>query len=330
MPEPARITLVLGAGGVAGHAFHAGVLRALAEEAGWDPRRADLVVGTSAGSVVGLGLRAGLSAPDIHARVVDEPLSAEGEALLAALPPPDDGPWWAAGASPWRFPAPASPRLVARLATRPWRARTGLVMAGLLPEGRLDVSRIAGDADALVASLACPVEGLWVTAVRLRDGRRVVLDASRGGPWTWGKAVAASCAIPGFFQPVVVDGERYVDGGAHSPTNADLVLDGATGDGARRTPDLVVVSSPMSSVRTARHPSLDAPVRAMYRLRLASEVARLRRRGVPVVVFQPTAEVLRAGGLNAMSPDVRVPVARASYEAAARRCRRDDLLRLAA
>ena len=57
-----RIGLVLGAGGAVGHAFHAGVLAALADETGWDAREAEVVVGTSAGSVVGALLRAGMSA----------------------------------------------------------------------------------------------------------------------------------------------------------------------------------------------------------------------------------------------------------------------------
>src|SRR5690349_11033193 len=85
-----RIALVLGAGGVAGGAFHAGVLAALAEATGWDPRAADLMVGTSAGSITGASLRAGLSAPDMLARAQDRPLSAEGRELtnrLGAVPP---------------------------------------------------------------------------------------------------------------------------------------------------------------------------------------------------------------------------------------------------
>ena len=40
----ARIGLVLGAGGVVGHAFHTGVLAALQEETGWDARGAELIV----------------------------------------------------------------------------------------------------------------------------------------------------------------------------------------------------------------------------------------------------------------------------------------------
>lgn len=319
-----RVGLVLGAGGVAGHAFHVGVLRALQEATGWDPRRAEIVVGTSAGSVIGLGLRAGLAAPDLFARTVGEPLSAEADRLLAPLPPPSEEAWWARTLRP-RIPVPAAPVLLARLLATPWRIRPGVALAAMAPEGRLDISRISEDADALLASAGGSVGGLWVVAVRLGDGRRVVFGRPGGRVpegWTWGQAVAASCAIPGFFSPVVINGTRLVDGGAHSPTNVDLLV--------REALDLVIVSSPMSSVRTAGRRSLDVPVRAAYRLRLAAEVARLRRAGVSVVVFQPTAPVLSAAGLNAMNPALRVPVARASYGAARLRCARDDFLHQAA
>ncbi len=67
--QPARIGLVLGAGGVTGGAFHAGVLSALQAGLGWDPRKATIIVGTSAGSIAAASLRAGLSAADLLARV---------------------------------------------------------------------------------------------------------------------------------------------------------------------------------------------------------------------------------------------------------------------
>jgi predicted acylesterase/phospholipase RssA len=51
------IGLVLGAGGMSGQAYHAGALAALAHDTGWDPRTADVVVGTSAGAVTGALLR---------------------------------------------------------------------------------------------------------------------------------------------------------------------------------------------------------------------------------------------------------------------------------
>jgi NTE family protein len=120
------ITLVLGAGGPLGQAFHAGVLRALAEH--WDARRAQLIVGTSAGSQVGALLRAGLSAHDLYARVTGEPISEEGDRIVRFF------------VRPWRAPSPPSPAprrwpgsaaYLLSLLRRPWRARPGRLAAAL-------------------------------------------------------------------------------------------------------------------------------------------------------------------------------------------------------
>src|SRR3954452_24795840 len=54
-----KVGLVLGAGGVTGGSWLTGALYALVEETGWDPGSADIVVGTSAGSVVGTIIAAG-------------------------------------------------------------------------------------------------------------------------------------------------------------------------------------------------------------------------------------------------------------------------------
>ena len=68
-PVP-RVGLVLGAGGIVGQAYHAGVLAALEVDLGWDARSADVIVGTSAGSVMGTALRMGLAATDLAAWAV--------------------------------------------------------------------------------------------------------------------------------------------------------------------------------------------------------------------------------------------------------------------
>ena len=72
------IAIVLGAGGVVGHAFHVGVLSALVDEFGWDARRARLIIGTSAGSVVGASLRAGLGPADMRRRLAGQRPTPEG------------------------------------------------------------------------------------------------------------------------------------------------------------------------------------------------------------------------------------------------------------
>ena len=71
-PRMSAIALVLGAGGVVGAAFHAGVIAALDEHTGWDARTAALVVGTSAGSGIGATVRAGSGAGRVpRARATD-------------------------------------------------------------------------------------------------------------------------------------------------------------------------------------------------------------------------------------------------------------------
>src|SRR4051794_18159439 len=56
-----RRGLVLGAGGVLGAAWSIGALTAVQELEGFDPRDAEVIIGTSAGSVIGSALGAGIS-----------------------------------------------------------------------------------------------------------------------------------------------------------------------------------------------------------------------------------------------------------------------------
>ena len=83
--EKPRIGLVLGAGGVVGQAYHSGVLAALEHDYGWDPRTADVIVGTSAGSITGMLLRSGVPASELAAWTVKAPLTSEGAAAQPAV-----------------------------------------------------------------------------------------------------------------------------------------------------------------------------------------------------------------------------------------------------
>ncbi len=229
-----RIGLVLGAGGVIGHAYHAGVLDGLSDATGWDPRDAEVIVGTSAGSVVGALLRAGFSARDLAARSTGDPVSPEG-AELAARAGMGDGPArFPTGPMRRRgLPRMASPSLLMRAALRPfWMNRPGVMLAGALPAGAVPTELVAAAFRPLFGS-DWPERNLWLTAVRLRDGNRVVFGRPGAPPAPVADAVAASCAIPSFFEPVTIGGVAFVDGGAHSPTNADSVTGVASSPNAR-------------------------------------------------------------------------------------------------
>jgi NTE family protein len=113
-----------------------------------------------------------------------------------------------------------------------------------------------------------------------------------------GQAVAASCAIPGYFTPVDIGGTEYFDGGVHSPTSADVLR--------REHLDLVVVVSPMSG--HGRDASLGGALRSVAHRRLAREAARLRASGTRVLSFEPTPEARAAMGPNPMAEDRSVEV----------------------
>jgi len=299
-----RIGLVLGSGGLAGTAFHAGVVAALADDLGWDARTADVIVGTSAGATTAALLRAGFPPTDFVARMTGQRLSAEGETLLAGMPPalsvgrPEPG-----DDRGGRRRRPASPGMLVHAVRRPWSVRPGSVASGLLPSGRMSTAEVASGFAGLFTDW--PSEHLWIPAVRLSDGARVVFGRdAQGQRVSVSEAVAASCAIPAYYQPVMIDAERYVDGGVHSLCNADLVGDIGL--------DAIVVSAPMStSDRVAL--SLDHGWRTAARAQLAVEVRRVVRAGTAVLVVHPTqAErtVMRGASLDARR---RPAVARAAY-----------------
>ncbi len=311
-----RIGLVLGAGGAVGHAFHSGVLAALSETTGWDPRAAEVIVGTSAGSVVGALLRAGLSGPNLAARSMDMPLSAEGRRLASIAesargdqPPIPSRP---PAATRRAVPAMSAPGAFVRAALQPWNARPAALAAAALPAGRVPTELIATGLRPLFDRW--PEQSLWINAVALESGRRVTFGRDLRIHTDVATAVAASCAIPGFFAPVAIEGVRYVDGGVHSPTNADLV--------AGLELDLVVVSSPMSMARNGVRLAPDQLARRLSLMALAREVRRIRRAGTPVLAFQPTGTVLDVMGWNAMDASRRADVTRRAYTSAARRLER--------
>ncbi|HKA12045.1 MAG TPA: patatin-like phospholipase family protein [Candidatus Dormibacteraeota bacterium] len=284
-----RVGLVLGAGGAVGHAFHAGVLAALEHEMTWKPDSAEVIVGTSAGSVVAALIRAGCTASDLANASLGEPLSPAGRALLEKIGPPTEMPFpGVRQVDVWRGPA------AAHLLRRPWRIRPGTLGAALLPPGNVPSDAVAAGVRNLYGN-AWPVKPTWICAVRLDDGRLVVFGRAGSPPASIGDAVAASCAIPAYFTPVVIGGQRHVDGGVHSVTNADQLADVNL--------DLVVVSCPMGSTPGTATLSADLPLRAAVQMRLAREAATVRRAGIELVSFLPTAADRTAMGANPM--DIR-------------------------
>jgi NTE family protein len=217
--------------------------------------------------------------------------------------------------------APSAPRRFLHAALQPWNARLGTLAAAALPEGRVPTDRVIEGLRRIYPDQAWPAAALWICAVRLHDGRRVVFGRDPGSTAEASvpDAVAASCAIPAFFIPVRIGGVRHVDGGAWSPSNADVL--------AGRGLDLVIVLSPMSARRTIPITSVDGAVRAACRLQLTQEVLRVRHRGTPVVVLEPGDRELAAMGSSAqaMDPERGPAIVRTVRETMRQRLRQPEL-----
>ena len=312
-PGDGRIALVMGSGGIVGGAFHAGVLKALEDTWGIDARSVDLIVGTSAGSISGALVAAGLSPGDLFRRETRQPLSAEGERLLGAVRA-KRGPKREAAAS---FGAPMSPQVMMLALTWPGSVAAGTALASMLPRGAMPTSHVAD----VVAGL---FGDTWPTGVELRipvvdldSGQRVVFDAA--GPATPSQAVAASCAVPAVFEPVEIDGASYIDAGVHSSDNLDVLRGEAY--------DLVVVSSPMGIAELPRFgwpwamPLTAATTWGWSALRSMSSAATQCERSSltecdRVEIVMPAAADLDAMGNNLLDPQRRPAVALQAYATA--------------
>lgn len=322
-----RVGLVLGAGGVVGASWLIGALDALESETGLAPARADVIVGTSAGSVVGAVSSAGVPPALLAAYASGRPLrefadlddlvgdeldeieriatdSPDRFRLQLALPPIGPGSW----------------RMALSTLRRPMRHTPAAVVGGWLPRGVVSTAPIRRLVERLVGE-GWP-ERLRVVACDYRSGRRTVFGAPDAPSATPADAVAASCAIPGFYHPVAVDRRRYVDGGVCSPSNLDLL--------GREDVDVAVCLNPMST--SARVPRSLNPVaqvsgamRAAASRRLASETRKLEAAGVRVVTIEPGAADLAVMGHNLMARGRRAEVTEQAYRSVARSLRRRTL-----
>ncbi len=283
-----EVALVLGAGGFTGQAYHAGVLAALADTAGWDARTADVVVGSSAGSLTGTLIRLGVGGPDLAALSARRTLSPAGAALVDLVMPDRSEVPAPSATSLLRPLRPPQLALLSRLVRTPWNFRPGAAAATLLPAGRIDVSARARALHQAVGHW-WPA-GLWICAVRRDDGSRVVFgrDGSPRAPLA--AAVLASCAVPAYFTPVTIHGVQYLDGGVHSPTNGDVL--------AERRVGVVVVVSPLSGTAPGR--ATDALMRRAMHRKLEREARRLEDRGSVVIRVEPGPDAVESMGLNPM------------------------------
>lgn len=307
--EPMTNALVLGAGGTVGMAYHAGVLRALETVVGIAPDTADLIIGTSAGSLVGAALRSGLTTKDLW-------LASLGEHPDLSIEAESEAPWAAA----WETPADVARRVLGsmyvmqRALFRVPVPRLPARLRRMFPGGFFTIAD-ADDTMSKFVSTAWPDKPLWIVTVDVRTGRRVVLGRRNPPRTDLQTAVRASCAIPAFFQPVRVGDRTLVDGGVHSTTNLDLAT--------KIRPDVIVGVVPMALDPGTRTTGVDAAVRRFVQRRLSREVAQATAAGAQVLLLRPGTDDVAAMGGNMMRRAGNERVTRIAYESAARQLDED-------
>ncbi|WP_287915470.1 patatin-like phospholipase family protein [Comamonas sp.] len=253
--------IVIGCGGVLGIAWSIGLIAGLARE-GANVQSVGLWVGASAGSVVAAKLACGFAIDELLEEQINGTASAH-EVLRSYSQAEVDG------KNQVLFEKVCGDLIQARQHIGAWALRSN---TPLPEERRAIIAQRLHNAD-------WPDKPLRIVSVNAHDGTEKIWDRSSGV--TLVDAVAASCAVPGVWPPVQLQGEHFIDGGLRSMTNADLAI------GARH----VLVISPQGY-------SDSNPVSGHLR----DELKALQASGSQVQVIAPDAASLKAIGSNILAP----------------------------
>ncbi len=300
--RPPRRGLVLGGGGVLGGTWAVGALCALEQEFGFAVADADVIVGTSAGSVLAALVGSGVTVDQLRQHysgqdVTDGPLAGYDFDEETAT----------GGHRPGlpRLLGPGSPRLLGSTLRRIGQVPATTVLSAFLPEGTRSLERIGHLIDAVTPMGEWSSHrGVWIVAMDYEDGKRVVFGRPGAPVAPLSSAVMASCAIPAWFMPVSINGRTYVDGGAVSATSIDVV--------AHAGLDEVYVVAPMVSFAMDHPGSVTARLERRWRGEVTKaarhEAAVVRAAGVRVRMVGPGPEDLAAIGANLMDATRRAHV----------------------
>jgi NTE family protein len=312
-----RRGLVLGGGGVLGAAWAVGALAALKQVHGFEPNEAEVIVGTSAGSVLAALLGAGATVEELVAqergdKVLTGPIAGFSWDIQAVT----------GGSRPGRPRLQPGSRQLMRVGLGRFRRMPPTaVLSAFLPTGSKTLDRIGHLVEGFTPMGEwSPHPNVWIVAMDYDSGRRVAFGQPTAPPAPLSQAVQASCSIPAWYSPVEIDGRRYVDGGAWSATSVDLV--------ANMGLDEVYVIAPMVSFYLDRPDHLLARLERTWRVqvtkRCLAEVEKVRAGGTDVTVVGPGAEDLAAIGGNLMDFEKRLHVLETSIRTSLQALRDPD------
>ncbi len=268
--------LVLGGGGPVGEAWESGIIAGLAEK-GIDLSGADLILGTSAGAIVGARLASRMPRTDfINAALVPSAGPPPGQPDQASLDPPPDLTF-----------------LALKLQEMDSGKRSKQSIRAEIGEWAQKVRPVVSESQFVASYQRRFPEKEWPSrryecvSVEAADGSLRVWNGSSGAPLD--VAVASSCALPGVFAPVTINGHRYMDGGVRSVTNVDLAR------GCKTALVLVPTLGPDDALaKSFTHP-------------LSGELRTLRESRCKVQLIVPDAASLKAFGATLGDENHRAP-----------------------
>lgn len=284
--DVSRRALVLGAGGTVGISYHAGVIKGLAE-AGLDLSNIDLIVGTSAGAVVGSIVRYGHDVDEVWelARTDKNPFR-EDEPLFRPEVVFTRG---------WKTPAGLARRTVGagyvlqRSLLKVGKFRPPEQLQRFYRGGMSSVTELRDEYLSWTGE-EWPEGELRLCAFDIVSGTRIVLGEPGRKNLPLPDAMRASSAVPFLYPPVKLDRRILVDGVVHSSTNVDVAVDfGATA---------IFVAAPLAyDPQSVPPPHLRAS-KEVFHNRLKKEMQEAKKAGVELLAIRPDAEEARVHGLN--------------------------------
>jgi NTE family protein len=307
-----RTALVLGGGGVLGASWMVGALCALEEVRGVNVSDMDIIVGTSAGSVIGALLAAGVTPQQLSAHQHGEPITL---GPLAGYSWDYESATGGSRPSRPRLLGPGSLKLLGASLRQGLQMPSTAMLSAFLPLGTGSLDRVGHLIDAITPMDDwSPHRDLRVVAMDYDRGRRVVFGQPAAPPAPLAQAVMASCAIPGWFAPVTIDGRSYIDGGAWSATSVDVLV--------HEQVDEVFVIAPMVSFTMDTPDSLLTRLERQWRQRVTQrcldEIDSVEAQGAQVHVLGPGREDLESMGGNIMESSRRLQVLQTSLQTSRR------------
>ncbi|HEY81220.1 MAG TPA: patatin family protein [Caldilineae bacterium] len=330
--ESSKTAIVLAGGGLTGAVYEVGALRAIdAMLVDRSVNDFDIIVGTSAGALVGSMLARGITPAEMM-RVLDGTSTSASRILPRHL--------FSLNTQEFLQKSLRFPITLKNAISHYLRHRNDMNVADILwsltealPSGLYDnrtleqFMRGVWEEYGLSDDFRDVQRELYVIATDLDTGKRVVFGAPSWRHVPISKAIAASSAVPLLYRPVRIDDQEFVDGAVRGNASLDIAIEA----GAR----LIVCINPLVPIDNSQKRAipllgedgrfisekgaqavLSQFMRISLRSGLAYHIKQLRRRypDIDIILIEPRRDDFAMAFYNIMRYSARVTIAQHGYQ----------------